>query len=272
VQSRKDSRMYFSATANFVGSGILATVGIVTLTRVRHRRELLFASLPTLFAVHQFIEGFVWLGLDGILSQKVTHNMGAAFMLYAQGLLPFLLPLSVLLFEPDNAGRRRMRPFLLIGALTALYILWALTAYPTQIFVRRNSIVYLNPATNDIIVAGFYVIATCGSLLFSKIKDYDGLWHCQYRHPANRHGRQELCIYLGMVRLCSRRQHHHPRVLLEEPRDPAVYVPRGGMTITVFSPVSRSQVPGGMPAFRIRSQDKRTCRQAGIMADKRRGT
>lgn len=163
--------MCFSATANFVGSGILATVGIVTLTRVRHRRELLFASLPTLFAVHQFIEGFVWLGLDGILSQKVTHNMGAAFMLYAQGLLPFLLPLSVLLFEPDNAGRRRMRPFLLIGALTALYILWALTAYPTQIFVRGNSIVYLNPATNNTTVAVFYVIATCGSLLFSKIKD-----------------------------------------------------------------------------------------------------
>ena len=97
--------------------------------------------------------------------------MGAAFMLYAQGLLPFLLPLSVLLFEPDNAGRRRMRPFLLIGALIALYILWALTAYPTQIFVRGNSIVYLNAATNNTIVAVFYVIATCGSLLFSKIKD-----------------------------------------------------------------------------------------------------
>jgi hypothetical protein len=99
---RTDTLMCFSATANFVGSAALATVGVLTLTRVRHRRELLFASLPTLFAVHQFIEGFVWLGLDGILSPKVAHNMGAAFMLYAQGLLPFLVPLSVLLFEPDK--------------------------------------------------------------------------------------------------------------------------------------------------------------------------
>ena len=104
--------MCFSATANFVGSGVLGTVGVVTLTKVKHRRELLFASLPTLFAVHQFIEGFVWLGLDGILSPTVTHNMGAAFMLYAQGLLPFLLPLSVLLFEPTRASRKRMLPFL----------------------------------------------------------------------------------------------------------------------------------------------------------------
>jgi hypothetical protein len=107
--------MCFSATANFVGSAALAAVGVLTLTRVRHRRQLLFASLPTLFAVHQFIEGFVWLGLDGILSPKVTHNMDAAFMLYAQGLLPFLMPLSVMLFEPDKGSRIRMRPFLLLG-------------------------------------------------------------------------------------------------------------------------------------------------------------
>jgi hypothetical protein len=163
--------MCFSATANFVGSGVLAAVGVATLTRVKHRRELLFASLPTLFAVHQFIEGFVWLGLDGILSQKVAHNMGAAFMLYAQGLLPFLLPLSVLLFEPDKASRRRMRPFLALGTLTAVYILWALTAYPTQVFVRGNSIVYINPATNNTIVAALYLVVTCGSLLFSKVPD-----------------------------------------------------------------------------------------------------
>jgi hypothetical protein len=163
--------MCFSATANFVGSGVLATIGVATLTRVKHRRELLFAALPTLFAVHQFMEGFVWLGLDGILSPTTTHNMGAAFMLYAQGLLPFLLPLSVLLFEPDKSSRVRMRPFLILGSLTTLYILWALSAYPTQIFVRSHSIVYLNPATNNITVAIFYVIATCGSLLFSKIRD-----------------------------------------------------------------------------------------------------
>jgi hypothetical protein len=161
----------FSAAANFAGSGILGTIGAITLTRVKHRRELLFASLPTLFAIHQFTEGFVWLGLDGSLSPAVTHDMAAAFMLYAQGLLPFLLPLSVLLFEPDVKSRRRMLPFVVLGCLTGLYILWALTAYPTQTFIRSNSIVYINSATNNIVVAILYVVATCGSLLFSKIKD-----------------------------------------------------------------------------------------------------
>ena len=162
--------MCFSATANFVGSGVLGAVGVVTLTKVKHRRELLFASLPVLFAVHQFIEGFVWLGLDGILSPAVAHDMGAAFMLYAQGLLPFLLPLSVLLFEPNTKSRRRMLPFLVLGGATTLYILWALTAFQLQVYVKGNSIVYINQATNNTAVALLYVIATCGSLFFSKIK------------------------------------------------------------------------------------------------------
>jgi hypothetical protein len=160
----------FSATANFVGSGVLCAIGVVTLTKVKHRREVLFASLPTLFAVHQFIEGFVWLGLDGILSPAVAHDMGAAFILYAQGLLPFLLPLSVMLFEPDSKSRRAMWAFVALGGATTLYILWALTAYPFQVYVRENSIVYINQATNHTPVAVLYVITTCGSLFFSKIR------------------------------------------------------------------------------------------------------
>ena len=96
--------------------------------------------------------------------------MGAAFMLYAQGLLPFLLPLSVFLFEPTADARSRMLPFLVLGGATTLYILWALTAYPTEIYVKSNSIVYLNPATDNTAVGVLYVIATCGSLFFSKIR------------------------------------------------------------------------------------------------------
>jgi hypothetical protein len=159
----------FSATANFVGSGVLGAVGVVTLTKVKHRRELMFASLPTLFAIHQFIEGFVWLGLDGVLSKQVAHDMGAAFVLYAQGLLPIVMPLSVMLFEQTRARRRAMMPFVILGGLLALYMLWGLTAYPLQVSVDRNSIVYVNEATNKTWIAVLYIVATCGTLFFSKV-------------------------------------------------------------------------------------------------------
>jgi hypothetical protein len=162
--------MCFSATVNFAGSAVLAVAGVATLTKVKHRRELLFASMPLLFAIHQFIEGFVWLGLDGILSPTVAHDMGAAFMLYAQGLLPLLAPLSVVLFEPNAKSRRRMLPFAVLGGALTLYILWALTAFPLQVYVDQRSIVYINPATNNTLVALLYVIVTCGSLFFSRIR------------------------------------------------------------------------------------------------------
>ena len=162
--------MCFSATVNFGGSAILGAAGVATLTKVKHRRELLFAAMPMLFAIHQFIEGFVWLGLDGTLSPAMAHNMGAAFMLYAQGLLPLLAPLSVLLFEPNARSRRRMLPFVVLGGAVTLYVLWALTAFPLQVYVERNSVVYMNQATNNTLVALLYVIVTCGSLFFSQIR------------------------------------------------------------------------------------------------------
>ncbi len=162
--------MCFSATVNFAGSAALGAAGVATLAKVKHRRELLFAAMPLLFAIHQFTEGFVWLGLDGILSPSVAHNMGAAFMLYAQGLLPLLAPLSVLLFEPNAKSRRRMLPFVVLGGAVTLYILWALTAFPLQLYVEKNSIVYMNQATNNTIIALLYVIVTCGSLFFSRIR------------------------------------------------------------------------------------------------------
>ena len=48
--------------------------------------------------------------------------------------------------------------------------LWALAAYPLQVYLRGNSIVYINPGTNNTVVALLYVVATCGSLFFSKVR------------------------------------------------------------------------------------------------------
>jgi hypothetical protein len=160
----------FSASANFVGSAVLGAIGVATLAEVKHRRELLFAAMPCLFALHQFTEGFVWLGLDGHLRPKVAHDAGAAYVLYAQGLLPFLLPFSVFLMESTRDRRRRMLDFTVLGALLALYILWGLIAYPVQVYAQAHGIVYLNQISTTTTVAVLYVVATCGALFFSGLR------------------------------------------------------------------------------------------------------
>lgn len=163
--------MCFSATANFAGSAVLGTIGVATLAEVKHRRELLLASMPCLFALHQFTEGFVWLGLNGKLSQTALHGVAAAYVLYAQGLLPFLLPLSVLLIEPTRHRRQRMMRFLILGSALTLYILWGLMMDPLRVYAVGHSIVYNNALTTTKIVAVLYVIATCGALFFSGFRD-----------------------------------------------------------------------------------------------------
>ena len=159
--------MCFSATADFAGSVVLGTIGIATLREVKHPREMLFASMPLLFALHQFTEGFVWMGLNGTLSQAVAHSAAAAYVLYAQGLLPFLLPLGVMLLEPTRFKQRQMLGFVVLGGVLMLYMLWGLIAYPLEISIQQHSVVYYNVITTTTFIAMLYVLATCGSLFFS---------------------------------------------------------------------------------------------------------
>lgn len=159
--------MCFSATASFVSSAAIGVVGVATLARSNHAREWLFASIPLLFALHQFVEGAVWLGLtgDGLLGG--IKPWGFVYMLYAQGLLTLLIPLSVWLIEPERRRRQMVLPFLLLGAGLTLYMLWALLTFPTAIYVQGHSVVYSNPGSSHLWIAVLYVIATCGALFFS---------------------------------------------------------------------------------------------------------
>jgi K+-sensing histidine kinase KdpD len=75
-----------------------------------------------------------------------------------------------MLFEPNARSRRRMLPFVVLGGAVTLYILWALTAFPLQLYIEKNSIVYMNQATNNTIIALLYIIVTCGALFFSQIR------------------------------------------------------------------------------------------------------
>jgi hypothetical protein len=57
--------MCFSPEVDFIASGFIGVVGVATLAHVRQPRAVLFAATPIFFALHQFTEGFVWLGLEG---------------------------------------------------------------------------------------------------------------------------------------------------------------------------------------------------------------
>jgi hypothetical protein len=157
----------FSPEADFTAGAVVAGVGVETLRRVRAPRELIVGALPLLFGIHQLIEGFVWLGLRGEVSQGLGDAAKEAYIVYAHAVLPAIVPLGFMLLEPDRRRRRRLRPFAGVGLLLGAYLLWQVTAYPVGAQQAPHCIVYTTHTPNDVAVTVFYVLVTCGPALLS---------------------------------------------------------------------------------------------------------
>lgn len=158
----------FFIVANFTLAGALLVLGALTLRKVSHANEYLFASLPLLFGLHQFIQGIVWLGLYGVGSHTTLHVASTLFVFYAQAALPLLVPLAIWLLEPAGIKRRLLALLVVAGGLLAVYVSWGLLTTPTEVFIHQGSLVYRNPTTNHLWIATVYLLTTCGSLILSR--------------------------------------------------------------------------------------------------------
>lgn len=161
------ARMCFSPEASFAAGAMLAPVGVASLRTVRRREQLLIGVLPMLFALHQLDEGIVWLGLRGHVSGGVEHGAIRAYLLFAQVVVPLLVPLGFALLEADRGRRRAMVGLAALGAAVATRLLWILVANPVGARATAHVIVYDTDARFGVVVATAYVLATCGPALLS---------------------------------------------------------------------------------------------------------
>lgn len=159
--------MCFSPEADFVAAAAIGAVGVQTLREVRRPEQLVVGALPLLFAAHQLVEGFVWLGLRGEVSSGVRDAATQVYLIYAQAVLPVLVPLGFLLLEPVRRRRRWMWPLLAVGLVVGLRLLWVLTQYPTAARVHAHGIEYVTHTPLGTVVALLYVMATCVPALVS---------------------------------------------------------------------------------------------------------
>ncbi|MEJ2479584.1 MAG: hypothetical protein P8Y78_05285 [Acidihalobacter sp.] len=158
----------FFIIANFTLAGILLIIGVLTLKKVSQPNEWVFATLPLLFGLHQFDQGIVWLGLYHLADPQTLHIAATVFVFYAQAALPFWVPLAVWLLESPGPKKHILGVLVLTGALLAAYVGWGLVYDPTHVYVHNGSLVYDNPATQQLWVAALYILTTCGSLILSR--------------------------------------------------------------------------------------------------------
>ncbi len=158
--------LYF-AVLNFTLAGVIGVVGVVTLRKVSTPHEVVLASLPLLFALHQFSEGFVWLGVEKMIGARALEMAETLFIYYAQGVLPFLIPLAVWLIEKDSFKRKIVAILAVIGLGVAVYTMYGLATVPSSVSVINDTLYYKNPWTENYYDAILYILTTCGSLMLS---------------------------------------------------------------------------------------------------------
>ncbi|MGB6245983.1 DUF6629 family protein [Gordonia sp. (in: high G+C Gram-positive bacteria)] len=153
--------MCFSATASFVGAGVVAA-GVVSLTLVRERRQVPFAALPFLFGIHQALEGWTWLALDGRESATLGGPGVHMWVMFAWAVLPAYIPWSVRLMETDARRRRRQLVPLAVGVVLSLYMITLAAAPTVSVTVVHGSLDYgLGVPFSAAWAAVPYVFATC---------------------------------------------------------------------------------------------------------------
>ena len=160
--------MCFSPEGDLVGGVVVVAIGVDACRHLGDRKEYLFvAGLPLLLGLHQIVEAFVWWGLQGKVPATLGNVAMWAYLLFALVVLPVLGPLLVLGLERTPAMRRRIAPFVVLGAVTGGILLAAmLRTHPTA-HVGAYHLAYSIGLQHGLLVVGLYIVATCGSMLAS---------------------------------------------------------------------------------------------------------
>ncbi len=155
-----------------VVGGLVAGIGVDALRHIREPKQILLASLPLMFGLHQLDEAFVWLGLQGHVSESIERVGIWVYLIFALAALPAIVPVAVFAVEPSAARRK------LIGAMAALGIAVGVSL---GVAVFRGSV---NAAIDGRHIAydvsslhqggrltALYVVAGCGALLLCTYRD-----------------------------------------------------------------------------------------------------
>lgn len=159
--------MCFSAPADVVVGAALVPVAVLSLRKVRHWREVPFAALPAIFAVHQFTEAPIWnTGQGWHLTPSAVHVAVLMYLVIALPLLPALVPLSVLLLEPR--GRRlRVAPFVALGLVVSAYLAFVVQCKPVGVVVHPHALEYRTGIQSAGVWVTLYIVAVIGPALLS---------------------------------------------------------------------------------------------------------
>lgn len=167
--------MCFSTTASFGAGIILTAFGTAALVKSENKSQSIFASIPLIFAVQQFTEGFVWLSLSNADYAIFKWPATYIFLFFAQVVWPFLVPFSILRLEKEQKRKKNLKILTVIGAVVSIYLAYCLISFPVEAQILGMHISYEQdyPQELSLYCGLLYIIVTIIPPFFSSLK---GMW------------------------------------------------------------------------------------------------
>ena len=133
--------MCFSASASFIASAALTTVGLVTIRMTSRRADLPFAMIPLLFGFQQLTEGMIWLSFRNE-SPLPNATLTFVYSLFSHVLWPIFVPLAVGLVETVPWRKKALAACQIAGTAVGLYLFYFITQFPVTSRVLGKHIAY----------------------------------------------------------------------------------------------------------------------------------
>lgn len=164
--------MCFSATASFSAAIVLTTIGVVSITKTKHKSQLLFASIPFIFGVQQFAEGILWLTIPQgnyyVLQKLATY----IYLFFAHILWPLYVPIAIIALQKSESRTIIQKFLVIVGITISFYLAYCLAMYDVTARIENQHINYKLDYSD--LVSNFWIFlyasATIISPFFSKIK------------------------------------------------------------------------------------------------------
>lgn len=134
--------MCFSAEASFVTGSALLVTGIISVNKAPEIKQLIFASIPLIFSIQQFTEGFLWLALQGNSYTEWKNFLTHIFLAIAHVVWPIWIPLSFYILAKDSNRKKILFTLLVTGILVSLFLFYCLFVYPIEARITAHHIFY----------------------------------------------------------------------------------------------------------------------------------
>ena len=164
--------MCFSAGASFGASAVLSVIGVVVIKKAKSPYQIPFTSIPFIFAVQQFSEGFVWLALSYPFFAPWVKISSYTFLVFAQMVWPICVPVSVAMLERNVKRKKIVFCFVGRGVVVSSYFAHRLFMYGVQPNITGHHVAYkqVHPDSWGHVADMFYGIATLVPTFLSKTK------------------------------------------------------------------------------------------------------